>query len=70
MQPTTNPVGSCMCSERRIEMIKYNLTETELQQLRIVCRYTGVKFEAMASRPKVAKQFIKNYLKTDLLKTT
>ena len=45
-----------------METVKYYLSKTELDNLRLVCKYTKLSFHAMAARPEVAKQLIREQL--------
>jgi hypothetical protein len=38
------------------------LSKTELRQLRLVCRFTRLGFEALAARPEVARKLIEKHL--------
>lgn len=38
------------------------LSKAELRQLRLVCRFTRLPFQAQAARPNVARELIREYL--------
>lgn len=42
-------------------MIKFNLTQSELTKLRAICKVTKLSFNAMAARPRVARELISKY---------
>ena len=42
-------------------MVKYNITKDEQRKLRVVCAWTRLRFDAMAARPKVARELIAKY---------
>jgi len=42
-------------------MNRYYLTSSELTKLRAICKVTKLSFNAMAARPKVAKELIDKY---------
>ena len=41
---------------------KYNLTPKELRNLKTVCTYAGLRWQAQAARPKLARFLITDYL--------
>jgi hypothetical protein len=44
--------------------VKYALTVTELRELKIVCKYCHLAWQAQAARPEVARRMIRAYLDT------
>lgn len=42
--------------------VKYSLTASEQKDLRKVCKYTGLAFEAQAARPATARKLIADHL--------
>ena len=47
-------------------MFKYNLTDKELKDTQKVARLCNLKWQAIAARPKVAREMIDKYLPVDV----